>query len=188
MNKETEKIIAEFDGFTDGVRMLMLIHRKKEGGAQRDRSAIKRIAYSQEEFEEELDKLVSIKNESDIPYRIYSSVNKRDMNKAIRIFKGRQLDADYEDEYNRDMFYLDIKNRWISAICNPKTKTEIAFMIDLDDKDGLKELKEKLFPIVGRNFNKFETKNGWHVVTPPFNPALLPGYDIKKDGLLLLSY
>ena len=34
----------------------------------------------------------------------------------------------------------------------------------------------------------YPTKSGRHMVTEPFNPALLPAAEIKQDGLLLLSY
>lgn len=188
--KEVVRIMDKFDGFTDGVRFLMLSHRSKEGGHNRDRKQFKRIANGQDEFAEILEEMLEVKHTSKKPYRIYSCVNERDINKAIRLFKQNQLDADYYDEESKNSFYFDIKNRWISALMRHQSRAETNFLIDLDtkNKDEVKETEEFIFRAIGRNSLKYETKNGYHFITPPFNPKLMPGYDIKKDGLLLLSY
>lgn len=192
MNKEAEKIMNRFNGFTDDVRFLMLCHRSKEGGKNRDRKQIKYITKNKDEFYNVLVEFLEIIKKSDKPYRIYSSVNKRDINKAIRCFKTNQLEADYQNTENRDNFYYDIKNRWISSLMRPSSRAETNFIIDLDHKEpeALKAILERLCKIT-RSFFKYKTKNGWHIVSVPFNPALIDGVyeaEVKKDGLLLLKY
>ena len=33
----------------------------------------------------------------------------------------------------------------------------------------------------------YETPNGWHVITQPYNPELTKGLEIKKDALMFLE-
>lgn len=71
----------------------------------------------------------------------------------------------------------------------PQSKKTSYFLLDIDTKDK-KELNLIMESVgkISRNYIKYETKNGWHVVCPPFNPELLKGVDTKKDGMLLLYY
>lgn len=193
MDNITQKIEKQFGDFMDGYRLLMLTLRGKEGGKinKPDRVAKKLITKDKQEFLRLLECLLEIKKPEE---RIYSSVNPRDIKKGIRLFKQRQLDADYYDEESKNSFYLDVKNRWISAIMSPKCKAESNFLIDIDnlvgDKVDILEIDKLLEEINVKVLLKYPTKNGWHVITKPFNPALWDnGFgDIKKDGLLLLNY
>ena len=78
----------------------------------------------------------------------------------------------------------------------PNARAETKFLIDIDNVvitdtetypdeviKHLKDIKVKIFMV-------YRTKNGFHIITEPFNPNLF-NYEfgeIKKDGLLLLSY
>ncbi len=183
-----EKILDKFENFdiTSGYRMLMLIDRSKCGTDRNKNKSIRKISKNKEEFLEILQEFLDLKKDGE---RIYSCVNERDINKAIRIFKQNQLDADYYDEESRNSFYLDIKSRWISAIMRPQAKKESSFLLDIDTKDKieLEDIKKRLCKI-SSNYVRYETKNGYHFICPPFNPELLQGIDIKKDGMLLLDY
>ena len=187
MNNKLDKIIERFGDFTNGYRLLMLTHRSKDGVSDKDRKVIKRISTNSDDFKKLLNELLIIKHESHLPYRIYSSVNSRNIKKAIRIFKQNQLNADYDNEENRNHFYSDIKNRWISALMQPQSKAESNFLIDIDEGDNLKEAITVLSTIT-RNVFKYKTKNGHHLITEPFNPERMNGWEIKKDGLILLDY
>ena len=185
---KTNKILEKFGNFNiiDGYRMLMLIDRNKCGKDRNNKKCIRRISKDREEFIEILQEFLDIKKEGE---RIYSCVNERDINKAIRIFKQNQLDADYYDEVSRNSFYLDIKNRWISTLMRPQAKKTSYFLLDIDTKDKteLDDVKKMLCKI-SSDYIRYETKNGYHFICPPFNPELLSGIDIKKDGMLLLDY
>ena len=133
MNKE--QILKTFSDFMDGYRFIMLVHRNKEGGKSNrpQKDGVKRITKNREEFIEMLDELQKLKAESKVPMRIYSSVNKRDIDKSIREFKRKQLDADYYDIESKHGFYLDIKNQWISSLMKQGSRSEMKFLIDIDN-------------------------------------------------------
>ena len=193
-------IYDEFKFFTDGVRVMFLIHRNKEGGETNNTKVRKVITRDKEEFRLELIKLVDEKERAamlrePIPYRIYSSVNARDIEKAIRQFKFEQLEADYYDDESRRSFYYDSKNRFVGALMTPSSrmKDQSYFIFDVDDVPGVDKQGEALSALGACGANiviQYRTKNGWHIVTEPFNPNTFscPGVEIKKDGLLLLSY
>ncbi len=192
MNKETEKILSKFGNFdlTSGYRMIMLINREKNGKDRNESRSIRRVSKNSEEFIILLEEFLAQKKTKEFQnYRIYSCVNDRDINKAIRTFKKTQLDADYYDEENRNSFYTDIKNRWLSALMQPQSRKSHYFLLDIDTKDSdlIHKIELRLAVMTG-NFFKYETKNGYHIVSNPFNTSLLPDVEIKKDGLLLLSY
>lgn len=189
---KAEQIYNSFIDFVDGIRVLFLIHRNKEGGETNNTKTRKVITTNREEFFNELLKLVDEKERSEIPYRIYSSVNSRNINKAIRQFKYEQLDADYYGTEQLHNFYLDLKNRWIGCLMQPKQKAESFFLFDVDDVDGKDMCGETLKVLHGQHIIKqYKTKNGWHIITKPFNHTeikLPEGVELKTDALLLLDY
>jgi len=182
------------DTFKDGIRLIMLTLRNKEGGKSNkpDRVAHKRLSNSIDDFNKIVLEFEELKNKSEEPLRIYTSVNKRDIDKGIRNFKRLQLDADYWDIKSRDEFYLDIKNRWISCIMQPNCRENTNFLIDIDgDITEFMDIKNKLIKLTVEILLEYPTKNGYHIITKPFNPSLLPEVErdhIKKDGLILLNY
>ncbi len=175
----------------------MLCQRNKEGRPtnKTDRASYRRISTNREEFYQILSEFEEMKNKSDQPLRIYSCVNRRNVNKAIREFKHEQLDADYYDEKSRNKFYFDIKNRWISCLMQPNCREETFFLIDIDSptltemEDSL-PAEEHLADLKVEIVAKYLTKNGMHIITKPFNPNLFKkGFgEIKKDALLLLDF
>lgn len=188
--KELENTLERFDGYTDGLRLMMLTHRNKEGGKSNrpDRFARKRVSTTKEEFAENLSELLELKSLADVPMRIYSSVNPRSIEKGIRELKRRMLEADYYDVKSKHGFYLDIKNQWFSALAKPAAKAGSLFVVDIDSQEEYVSFQEDVSKLDLSIVSRFTTKNGWHVIMEPFNPSLLPGYDIKTDALLLLSW
>lgn len=195
---EAKHIFESFSYFTTGVRVLFLIHRSKEGGETNNSKFRKIITRTKKEYLEELEKLVVECNESELPLRIYGAVNERDVEKAIRQFKGEQLDADYFDTESKHSFYLDCKNRFLGSLMSPnsRVKGNASFLIDIDgDKDTIAGVLQLIPPEV-EIIKQYPTKNGWHIVVKPFNVALMEkvespfskDFEIKKDGLLLLKF
>ena len=186
--------LQTFVDFLDDTRMIMLTQRNKEGGkvTKPDRVAKKKITKNREEFIKVFNEFESFKNNTNVPLRIYSCVNKRNIDKAIREFKYRMLEADYYDEISRRSFYYDIKNRWMSCVMSPTSRAETNFIIDIDDNNLTVKTLRELQSLKVKVILHYNTKNGSHVVTEPFNPNLLktkyPELGIAKDGLLLLSY
>ena len=179
--------------FKDGVRVLLLMLRAKDGGsAKTDRAAVKKvITKSAEEFDEALVELRSLWQPH---WRIYSTIDARSISKAIRIFKYRQLDADYYATEDQHAFYLDLDNRWISCLKDGKSGTSSLFLFDFDndlpDKTTLfhhMHIPTKHFEVL----DTYATPNGHHLITTPFNPAVVPDAISKilmKNSLMLWSH
>ena len=179
------------EDFRNGYRVLMLHQRGKHGGHNRpDWHVIKRISTNEQEFEVQLNALRDMRQraENSDLLRIYSCVNRRDIEKAIRQFKFEQLEADYYDSENRHKFYRDVKNRFISALMSPRSRAETHFLIDFDyEEDGEPddarvELKNNTTILL-----EYDTPNGKHFITEPYNPNNTPELEIKKDALIFIE-
>ncbi len=184
-------ISEDFIDYIGGVRTIYLIHRNKEGGgSNHNRRQIKAITQSPKEFRERLEEYVHTQLTADVPFRIYSSVNERDMTKAIRQFKFEQLNADYYGEIEKNDFYFDVKNRFHGCLMTPASRKTSLFMVDCDSIPAFHESLMKLAELGVTILKQYPTKNGWHIITEPFNPTLFEVKDaeIHKDGLLLLSF
>lgn len=186
-------ICDSFSKFTDGIRVMFLIHRAKEGALSANNDKLEKlISSNSKEFEKNLYTLLCKKEDSEDTLRIYSSVNPRNIEKSIRKFKTDQLDNDYADKESHRGFYFDVKNRFISALMSPSSSETSLFIVDIDDQSGFDEM----IRVIGnadlneKVIQKYPTKNGWHIVMNPFNPALLGEHapKIHKDALLLLDY
>lgn len=185
-------IFDTFKKYSDGVRVLFLIHRNKEGGDTNNTKTRKVVAKDSEEFRLELIKLVDEKErEMVIPYRVYSSINPRDIKKAIRKFRYEQLDAEsYGDEQYQD-FYYNIKDRFIGCLMQSGSKQSSLFIFDCDSPAGHAKTLQQLAELGVQIEDQFPTKNGWHVITQPFNSTLFASVEdvtIVKDGLILLAF
>jgi hypothetical protein len=203
MNKEEKlkSIMDEWKGFTDGVRVLFLIWRNKEGAkVDRNLKIRKLVSSDEEEFEKCLEQLLDLKERyAELPLRIYSTVNKRNLDKAIRKLKELQLENDYQDKKQFYGFYKDIKNRWISSLMRNSSRFETQFIIDIDNKseEYLARIKSEVLAHTTL-IKEYKTKNGYHLIVRPFNPNLIKSYSkdghiyedvsLKKDDLVLLDY
>jgi len=176
--------------FKQGLRLVMLTVRGKDGGLKTrpDRVAKKKLSENPEDFDKIVAEFETIRTPQE---RIYSSVNCRDIKKAQREFKERQLEADYFDEESRNRFYLDIKNRWVSCVMKPSCRAETYFLFDADDltRWTVGEAIDKIEEVTDVIWH-YKTKNGYHIITKPFNPNDLKENfgEIKKDALILVSY
>lgn len=177
--------------FPEGVRVLMLIHRNKDGSTWKNRHVDMRIARDWPEFEKELAILEQKMWSSSLNLRIYCTVNPRSMNKAIREFKRQQADMDYNSEDIRDEFYIKMKNRFIGCLMKPSCKESTIFKFDIDSPDIMDCYK---FEGVLSNYTTIittrQTPNGWHIFTEPFNHTKVEKGDIEfqPDSMILLDF
>ena len=190
---EAKEIMKKFYWIVDGVRIITLMKRKKEGGPTKtDRAAKKYISIDESQF---LLTLSNALNDWTPEYRIYCTVNPRNMDKGIRNFKQMQLDNEYQNQENKYNFYVDIWNRLISALQRPNTRDSTLFLIDIDDDEVLIEsgVIARLNKFKIKILDEYRTKNGWHIITEPFQyPKLIPELkkwdNVKVDGMALLKY
>jgi len=191
--EKANNIFEEFSNFMNGTRVFFRIHRNKEGGKwseSNDHASKKTITNSDDEARNALCTLITEIDSSDKPYRLQLSVNSRNIDKAIREFKRRQLDSDYYDYVSRHSFYLKIKNNFISCLMNPSSAGTSYFLFDCDTQkeyDLTMNLLQKEKVAILKDYS---TKNGRHIITEPHNPAhtSTQTVHVNKDGLLLLYW
>jgi hypothetical protein len=79
---------------------------------------------------------------------------------------------------------------------SPHCRSETIFLIDIDDiiKKGsnwdISVIDQYIQKIGVKEILRYDTKNGVHILTEPFNPSLWNSEfgEIKKDALLLISF
>lgn len=186
MAREISMYIIEHDNqVKKGVRLVMRVLRSKDGGlAKPDHHAEKIITRNAQEWDTAVAMLADNATANE---RIYASVDERDFDKAIVEFKHRQLDADSYNEDSKQSFYIDIKNRFISCLMSPACRKTKYFLIDCDSDEEYNDAFGN--ETVAQNaLYQYPTKNGRHIVTRPFNPALFQTGEVKKNGLILVGY
>lgn len=190
--KRAKNIFDEFKNFTNGYHVLLLLQRHKEGGETNNTKIQKIVSRNPKEYLQGLEKLVEAMTSSDKPLRVYASLNERDIEKAIRQFKYEQLESDYYDQEQKENFYLDSRNRFVGALMQPQQRKTNMFLFDVDNEEGRDVMGETLRILPPDVIiQQYPTKNGWHIITSPFNytTITLPkGCEFKKDGLILLAY
>lgn len=190
---KTKQICREFEQFTDGARMLILLERKKDGGHNKEerRNLGTKFSFSSEEFAYAVKELLLLRliyPES----RLYSSANQRDVKKVIHKIETELLDVHYSNDEEKNTFtykkLIKSPRHFFMQQANAQTKL---FVLDVDDVEG-EDLHDKALRLCAELeveiVKSYRTKNGWHIVTEPFNPALWTVGEVKKDALLLLDY
>ena len=171
--------------FKEGVRIVMLALRGKEGGNNKpDRVSKKYITRNPEEFNSCMTKLLAVRKGQE---RIYSTVNGRDIQKAITLFKHRQLDADAFASNEKEGFYVDIWNRWISCLQNPACRTDKLFILDADSKEDEEKMRNEILKNDAVIEHEYDTKNGHHFILRPFNPSEME-CDVLRNHMMLWAY
>lgn len=174
------------DSFKSGIRGLLLVLRNKDGNiGNAQRKAIVQISQDIDQWHATVEYFQKLRECSQYEnHRIYASVNRRNIQKAIHEFKRRQLEFDYGNNIELDNFYIDVRNRFFSCLMNPNSRSESNFLIDCDTDDEYHNAIQKIPPFL--ILLDYKTKNGRHVITKPYNPHeinVLP----KKDDLLYIG-
>jgi len=130
-------------------------------------------------------------------WRIYRTVNARDVNKAYKVFMKMMID------YPERASCID--SIWITALLQRECKAEKYFMLDVDTKDEEKILKLEYKLWSGLNkkvefekylacrhdkeniliINKIKSPSGWHYITLPFDTREVCKLDyvtLLRDG------
>ena len=179
---------------TTGYRTLFLLERHKDGGSNKE----ERRAFSFAVVTDKDSLIVKLREylwlrylHRDKELRIYLSVNARNSHKATRNILDTLLDALYADEINRSLIERKVLKGSRSYIMNPNTRATSYFLFDVDNIEGRDVMGETLQEMcdlgVVELYRKV-TRNGWHIITQPFNLTLWKGEaEIKSDGLILLK-
>ena len=161
-------IIEHSPAFKSGTRVLLLRGRNKDRVVRQ--RAIARVSHSEEMFDRTIEDFVRIAKAGE---RIYASAGRRSMPAAIREFKRRQLDADYDNDPEK--FYRSINDRWVASLMQPSSQSEKLWLFDCDDADTYADLARELDAHYSKDLVRYDykTKSGRHVITKPFNRTLL---------------
>lgn len=182
-------ITQKCEAFCDGIRVVMLIDRGVQNSNKGSRRWINKIiTTNKQEWLNAVSKLLYMQEYLGNPdIRLYSCVNDRKIDKAITMFKHRQLDL-LDDM--KTGFYSRINDSFSSCLMKPENKNSKYFLLDVDSKEQQEvddfihnnDIQVKLY---------YETKNGWHFIVEPFNVTLAEGaktFIVNKDGLMLLHW
>lgn len=168
--------------FKTGARLLQRTARNKDKAIRRPDKI--RVSYSEAEYDKTLHEMLDDLRAGE---RIYASVDERDVLAARRKFNSDLSFANFsESEEHRLAFYRNLNARWnasLGAKASAKTKLFL-FDVDSDDESVLSLILATL-DIIARDYlttdattreldvYSYPTKNGFHVVSNPFNPNLL---------------
>lgn len=154
--------------FKTGCRVVSLINRGRGTGQKSTKSI---VTHDENEFDTALKLLLPMM--VDVDDRIYSSLSERDINKAIRTFKERQLQADYDQ--HTENFYRNVKARWISCLMKPSNvkSGKKLWLLDCDSPEDVELAKRVLDESYDRDFKPYEYDSRGegrkHIIIKPFN-------------------
>lgn len=120
--------------------------------------------------------------------RVYVSVSPRDMKNSQKNLLLRLIKTFYELKQTNNI----IRQVYSSLMMSP-LKEKKRFMVDIDDITKFNEVQLKLLKY-GIDYNDMitvDTKNGSHLIVPPFDVRILngiEGVELKKDGMTDIEY
>jgi hypothetical protein len=190
----------------DNIYMLVVLARTKNNDelTKKDRVLFREPVHSLEELPHALAKMRALAIYSGLNTYMYVSTNARSAIKTYKEFKMMLAKYDSQamlgDEgFKRPIARLD--KVWYQMLMQPESKSSRYFVLDIDTKDEVTMdiVREKVnnykVKVKGRLYKaevllEQPTRNGYHFVTTPFDPAILAGIrdvGISKDGLLYLT-
>jgi hypothetical protein len=115
------------------------IRRKKDNpDSNKKEICFRHISAGTENLEKDIELLKSRIKLSGEPgvWRIYRTVNKRDVVKAKRAFVHQLIDIDDQGVFEKDEQGNDfVSTLWKTVLCQPENKAERNFLVDVDSKD-----------------------------------------------------
>lgn len=168
------KLLDHPEEYMSGTRVLFLRSRNKDG--LKNHKTMTVISKDENDFQESL---MLLTREARDGQRIYASASSRDLQRASRNFKEAILDNDYN--LDPTSFYGALFTRWVSALMQVNAQEDKRWIFDCDAVDEASATRAALL-LQGVPFYVYQTKNGSHYVTKPFNYSLLP------DGVKALRH
>lgn len=180
------RILTHPATYKSGARLLVLRSRNKDGATSL--RTITRASFSEADFDQQLDALVDLLRPGE---RIYASAGARDVPKAIRLFKERQLAADYDPD--TAAFYRNIEQRWFSALMDTRCQAEKIWLFDCDSADDTVLVRKDLSQLEGLSAPPYDyaTKSGTHFIVPAFDKSRLTDHTralIHDNALMLWAF
>ena len=190
--------LREFCEFgPDRVYLLMAIARSKENPetSDGDRPVIREVVTDGAALSRNVALLDHAASRFDARYRLYCSVNARDVLAATFELR-RRIDDWLEMRLHGDedvtAKFKRIDSEYKSVLQSNGCADDSKFLFDLDDATASEadQLRAQLSAETTVELVR-ETPNGYHLVTTPFNYTQFGSdieYELKTDGMLFLSY
>jgi hypothetical protein len=166
-------LIAHPNDYKTGLRVVFLVKRNKDAGGEPIQAVDRRTVFVTNNADEHVKLTTYLYANMKEGTRIYSSLDERRFDKAILEFKKMQLAAD-ESEVQQRVFYDSTTRAWHRSLMQARARKTKLFLFDADtaaDADfAAYYLNEHAIPIL----HSYDTKNGKHFVTAPFNTSVMP--------------
>lgn len=180
------RVLTHPPRYKSGARLLVLRSRNKDGAAAL--RTIARAAFSEYEFDQQLDALAELLRPGE---RIYANAGARDVPKAIRLFKERQLAADYDSD--TAAFYRNIEQRWFSCLMDTRCQADKIWLFDCDSAEDTALVRDDLSKLDCLPAAPYEyaTKTGTHFVVAAFDKSQLTEHTralIHDNALMLWAF
>lgn len=172
--------------FYEGIREIMVIDRSMS----KNNCLFHKIVQFKPEYDAVMDLAIKLAARSQGDTRVYMSINSRSMTKAIKEFKKQNIEADYSG--HSDSWYFNLDRRFRHILMQPKQRKTKYFLLDIDTKSPFTRLTIDQF-LKDKNIHtiaSYETPNGEHIITEPFNMNMLKieHVEVKTDGLMILYW
>lgn len=191
------KYWCDFGEDNERVYILMAFARRKHNEELTNSTEVifRRIIRSEEDIPEQLHQMRSLIAGWNYTFRIYLTVNARNVRDAYFIFQT-ELNRWARDYIRGDDAAIEkmgnIDSRWKSTLHSPPARDDQYFHFDLDDvyaseaADFANQLGQETTVLLRR-----ETPNGYHILCEPFNyPAWEPPVeydDLDTDGMVFVE-
>ena len=194
---------CQFNKSTD-VYVLLAVARKKFNPLTNSQEVVFReVIKNKDEIVKKYNKINILANHYRSPegkkfnFYMYLTVNSRDSIKGL--FGVKDLLNSYIQQHING---TDVSNRlkkidevWVSSLMKPMSRSSRYFMIDFDskDKDALRKVQLELIGSDVGYIKTIETRDGYHILTKPFNRKKLeqseykPLFEIKTDALVYIE-
>jgi hypothetical protein len=180
-------LIAHPNEYKNGLRVVFLVKRNKDAGGEPIQAVDRRTVFVTNNAAEH-DKLTTyLYANMKEGTRIYSSLDERRFDKAILEFKKMQLAAD-ESEVQQRVFYDSTTRAWHRSLMQARTRKTKLFLFDADTGADAEYIAHYLSYYSVPVRHSYDTKNGKHFVTDPFNVGVMPkaAADMAQRNAMLL--
>lgn len=191
---EALETLCTFD--EDRVYLLMAIARRKENPHLSDAEQIvfREVLTAPVDLERKRRKLAAVAADYDERFRLYASVNARNVMDAYFRFRST-TDGWLEDRFRGDDAappkFKRVDTHWYSELQRPHSRDETRFLWDLDDATAAdRDAFRAALPVDPALVR--ETPNGYHLVTETFDYRAdldtAVTHELKTDGMVFLEF
>lgn len=170
------------------VKVLLLIPRKKENEEiaseqMQHRKCFRKVWATPEEREVRIKELQAIAGlYPEYKWRIYETINWRNLRKAYFSFQQRILEWQRNDVKGEMEWLQHYNSEWVSNLMRPenKDKKDYCFLIDKDDTEDNNMFESLLDKMSIEIVKKYNTVNGVHYLVKPFDVSKLEKHIAEK--------